>query len=160
MLSLSQIQCAESKQCVIVCQCMHIKSLECMKRVGVPSSIRHSQQPFLVLDRAVRMHCLISPSFSSAWHAFFHRRIERWDLRGVFIHKDRWIGTKKGTLNIQNVTERVSGLGHSLRNPESHPLSQSRTSGTDTGTGLIVHNLAFYKNVTRPKLEQVLEAIP
>lgn len=33
--------------------------LEVLSRAAAPSSIRHSQQPFLVLDGAVRMHRLI-----------------------------------------------------------------------------------------------------
>lgn len=59
--------------------CMYILHffLECtVNRVGVPSSVRDSQQPFLVLDGAVRMHRLAPTSFRSAGHAFFHQRME------------------------------------------------------------------------------------
>lgn len=39
--------------------CMYAHMVERVNRVGVPSSVRDSQQQFLVLDGAVRMHWLV-----------------------------------------------------------------------------------------------------
>ena len=106
-----------------------------VNRVGVPSSVRDSQQPFLVLDGAVRMHRLAPTSFRSAGHAFFHQRMEGWDLGGVFIHKDRQIRAKErygGLVNIQSLTVRGNvawGLLWAIARVSHAEAHQYRTQG-------------------------------
>lgn len=61
---------------------VRLHSFECVNRVGVPSSVRDSQQPFLVLDGAVRMHWLV-PSLSGArgMHSSIReRKDETWEV--------------------------------------------------------------------------------
>lgn len=96
--------------------CMYVHSLERMNRVGTPSSIRDSQQPFLVLDGAVRMHRLVA-SLSGArgmQSSIREWKDEIWEVSSS-IRTDR-SAQRKVLLNIQNLTVRVSGLGRGVRN--------------------------------------------
>lgn len=141
--------------------CMYVHPFEHMNRVGTPSSIRDSQQPFLVLDGAVRMHRLApSPSGAQGMHSSIREwKDETWEVSSS-IRTDR-SAQRKVLLNIQNLTVRVSGLGHGVRtlwaiSCVSHAKApQSQHNRTERG----VHNLAFCKNITPLKLEQVLGVI-
>lgn len=126
---------------------MYVNLLEALNRAGAPSSIRHSQQPFLVLDGAVRMHRLICPPSAA-------KRTGRQDLRGVSTHKDRWIGTRKGTLNIQNVTVWAGRPGRSVSTQRAVPCLRHTGSPqfSDTGTRLVVLNVAFSQKQRRTEV--------
>lgn len=122
--------------------CVHL--LKGRNRAVVPSSsIRRSQQPFLVLDGAVTMHRLISPHWELRdLHSSF-KKTERRDLRGVSIHKDRWISARKGTLNIQNVTVQVSGPGRGVSTRRAVPCLSRAASTQKTGARLVL-SVAFF----------------
>lgn len=80
---------------------------ECVHRKGVPSSIRDTQQPFLVLDGAVRMHRLV-PSLSGAqgmYSSIREWRDNTWEVSSS-IRTDRITHRKKHNrlANIKNLT--------------------------------------------------------
>lgn len=133
---------------------MYVNLLEALNRAGAPSSIRHSQQPFLVLDGAVRMHRLICPPSAARGMHSSSKRTGRQDLRGVSTHKDRWIGTRKGTLNIQNVTVRAGGPGRGVSTQRAVPCLRHAGSPqfSDTGTRLVVLNVAFSQKQRRAEV--------
>lgn len=137
--------CWHLQVCMIAC--MYVHPFERMNRVGTPSSIRDSQQPFLVLDGAVRMHRL-APSASGAqgMHSSIREwKDETWEVSSS-IRTDR-SAQRKVLLNIQNLTVRVSGLGHGVRtlwaiSCVSHAKAPKQEyNRTERG----VHNLAFCK---------------
>lgn len=103
--------------------CVHL--LKGLNRAVAASSIRHSQQPFLVHDRAVRMHRLISPHWALRdLHSSF-KKTERRDLRGVSIHKDRWIKRKERYFKHTECDSARQRTGTQCEHPESSPLSHS-----------------------------------
>lgn len=93
--------------------------LQRQDRATVSGSTRRSQQPYLLLDGAVRMHRLISPHNERGGTAFLlGEDRERRDVRGVSNHKDGRMDAREVASKVQNVTVPVSGPGCSASHPE------------------------------------------
>lgn len=100
--------------------CLHTSGY--VNRVGEPTSISDSQQPFLVLDRVVRMH-RIAPFL---WAV---RGLQRVEGPGRCLHRcgqtESHTERYGGLVNIPNLTVWVSGVGHELwpREPSLVPVT-------------------------------------
>lgn len=80
--------------------CMYAHMIECVNRVGVPSSVRDSQQPFLVLDGAVRMHWLVLSFGREGMYSSIRKwKDETWKVSSS-IRRDISF-TKKGRVDLQ-----------------------------------------------------------
>lgn len=107
---------------------VHPHSFECVNRVGVPSSIRDSQKPFLVLDRAVRMHRLV-PSLSGAqgMYSFIREwKDETWEVSSSIrtdksAQREVWLTCKH--TECDSASQRS---GTHCKDPVSYPLCLSR----------------------------------
>lgn len=98
-------------------------------------------------------------SFRSTGHAFSHQERERWDLGGVFIHKDRQIRTKKGSFEHTQFDSASQWTGTPVRTCEPSLVLSHKGTSVDRQTEPGVYNLAFYKTIARLKLKQMLGVI-